>query len=122
MMHSSTHASPRVGSLGADPTIPPLLDFYITAHYDIPKGAELFTDYGGELWFAEKGIPYLAATHDADAYNREDMEGGDAEGEGEDQGILLPGCPSGKVEITGGKVYATQVIQPGEVVEVARYV
>jgi hypothetical protein len=104
-MHSAG-SSARVGHLGADSTIPTLVDYYITALYDIPKGGEMFTDYGGENWFTSKGIPFLS--------------GVDADAEDEDGGILLPGCPSGKVEIIGGKVYATQIIQAGEVVEVSR--
>jgi len=99
-MHSSLRPSARV-AVGTPEGPPPLLDFYITAHYDIPKGQEMFTDYGGAPWFEEKGIPFLAAPE-------------------EDAGVLLPGCASGKAEIIRGRVYATQLIQPGEVVEVAR--
>jgi hypothetical protein len=90
-INSSLRPSARV-AVGTPEGPPPLLDFYITAHYDIPKGQEMFTDYGGAPWFDEKGIPFLAAPED-------------------DAGVLLPGCASGKAEIIGGRVYATQLIQ-----------
>jgi hypothetical protein len=80
-MHSSLRPSARV-ALGTPEGPPPLLDFYIIAHCNIPKGQEMLTDYGGAAWFEEKAIPFLAAPE-------------------EDLGVLLPGCASGKAEIIG---------------------
>ena len=52
--------SPRIGrssSLSDDKSL--ILDYTLTARYDIKKGDELFTDYGGESWFDKNSIKYV---------------------------------------------------------------
>jgi hypothetical protein len=56
--------SPRIGrssssSVASDDKSSLILDYTLTARYDIKKGDELFTDYGGEKWFDKNSITYV---------------------------------------------------------------
>ena len=56
--------SPRIGrssssSVVSDDKSSLILDYTLTARYDIKKGDELFTDYGGEQWFDYRSIKYV---------------------------------------------------------------
>ena len=49
--------SPRIGSSSSSSSVVSddgsslILDYTLTARYDVKKGDELFTDYGDEKWF-----------------------------------------------------------------------
>ena len=80
------------------------LDFVIRAKRDIYYGEELYSYYG-ENWFDNRDIPFVeeAPRQLADVHIG-----------------ASHGCPSMYTEIVGGRVYATQSLPEGIVIEVAR--
>jgi hypothetical protein len=80
-------------------------DFIVYAKRDIEIGEELYSSYGTEKWFEERNIPYVSMP----PVNIPDISLGN-----------LPGCPYGMTEVFGGRIFATQTIYEGEVIEVAR--
>ena len=80
-------------------------DSFFYASHDIKEGEEIFSQYGGERWFAERKIPYIKSKLGHSTLNNS---------------IVFPGCPASLVEIVGGRLFATQIIYPGDIIEVAR--
>jgi len=83
-----------------------VLDYTITALQDIQMGDEIFTSYGDEQWFIDRQIPIARLEYPnyglAAVYEH------------------IPGCVQSKTEVFQGRVFATQYILEGEVVEVTR--
>lgn len=120
-----------------------LVDYFVVAQRDIAKGEEIFSNYGDAYWFQQRGIKFIdaiaAATSGAAAATAEltpppittttSITDSDAAAAHDDVAaraspvewsMELPGCPSRTTQIVGGRVYSTQFIEKGEVIEVAR--
>jgi len=83
-----------------------VFDYTITALYDIQMGDEIFTSYGDEKWFIDRHIS--VTTIDAPIFGLANVY------------EHIPGCVLSKTEVFQGRVFATQYILEGEVVEVTR--
>jgi len=138
--------SPRIGrsssSVTSDDGSSLILDYTLTARYDIKKGDELFTDYGGEKWFAKNSITYVEekvkastcsitqASDDASISdgnegcheNKSDTDNTNTivNGDGDDNLIAFHGCPMSLTQVIDGKVYALQYIAQNSVIEISR--
>lgn len=80
-------------------------DSYFFASHDIAEGEEIFSQYGGERWFQERNIPFVQSKLGRSTLNNS---------------IVFPGCPASLVEVMNGRLFATQVIHSGDIIEVAR--
>lgn len=80
-------------------------DFVIYAKRDIKAGEELFSSYGNEQWFRERDKEYFdipdrrVVDHTVNSF---------------------PGCPYGLTEMHDGRLYASERIHEGDVIEVSR--
>lgn len=83
-----------------------VFDYTITALREIQMGDEIFTSYGDEQWFIDRHISF--ARLDAPNNGLEALY------------EHIPGCVQSKTEVFQGRVFATQYILEGEVVEVTR--
>ena len=81
-------------------------DVYFYAAKDINIGDEIFSYYGGKKWFVEKGITFQH--HDEKSF----VDNSEVH--------TFPGCASSLTTVFKGRVYATQVIYAGDIVEISR--
>jgi hypothetical protein len=98
---SSPYKSPNFSNSTHD-----IDEILVYALKDIVKGDELFISYGDKQWFDDRNIQLIDLKNDYTSMNSEENN--------------LPGCARGVAEMINGKLYATQFISQGYVIEVSR--